>query len=293
MRPTLTPGLRRTLRRGRQPDLHQLLPRQRRHRSRGQSLVELALILPVFLVLFATVLDLGRIAAARVAVTNAAREGAFQAAVTPTSFQAGAPCNQATNLVMCRTLLESTGSVVTISPTDVSLSCNPTCASGLGNAVTVTVTGHFQLLTPVMATFFGGNQSITFTTSSTTQIETLPDPPSTPTPTATPTPTPTATPTPTPTPTPACLPPSAGFTYTTSPASGHAPVTLTVTDTSTPSGTGCITSWAWDWGDGTFSSGQNPGPHVYVAPKKYYAVYLTVNGPAGTNTSGATLIWVK
>ena len=44
-----------------------LLDRTRRHlaeRSRGQSLVEFALLLPVFMLFFATTLDLGRLAAA-------------------------------------------------------------------------------------------------------------------------------------------------------------------------------------------------------------------------------------
>ena len=52
----------------------------RRDRRRGQSVVEFALILPVFLLLFGSALDLGRLYAAQVTVTNAAREGAFQAA---------------------------------------------------------------------------------------------------------------------------------------------------------------------------------------------------------------------
>jgi hypothetical protein len=60
----------------------------RTRKSRGQSIVEFANVLPVFLLLFATILDLGRIRA-RISVTNAAR-GTFQAA-NPTSFKAGAP----------------------------------------------------------------------------------------------------------------------------------------------------------------------------------------------------------
>src|SRR5436853_4838952 len=92
----------------------------RRHikaRTRGQSLVELALILPVFLLFFAAVLDLGRIAAAQVSVENAAREGAFQAAKTPSDFtsSAGCPAGGQTNVVYCRIKLESSGGV-SISP---------------------------------------------------------------------------------------------------------------------------------------------------------------------------------
>src|SRR3954463_3094 len=100
----------------------------RRHlktRTRGQSLVELALILPVFMLFFATILDLGRIAAAQVAVENAAREGAFQAAKTPTDFDSSTGCPSgtapATNKIYCRVKLESSGGV-TINPSDVAVS---------------------------------------------------------------------------------------------------------------------------------------------------------------------------
>src|SRR6187455_1267661 len=58
----------------------------------GQSLVEFALVLPLLLLLFAAILDLGRMASAQIAITNAAREGAFQASVTPTDYSTGQPC---------------------------------------------------------------------------------------------------------------------------------------------------------------------------------------------------------
>jgi hypothetical protein len=63
--------------------------RRRGPRSRGQSLVEFALILPVFLMFFGAVLDLGRVAAAQITVTNVAREAAFQAAETPDDDEQG------------------------------------------------------------------------------------------------------------------------------------------------------------------------------------------------------------
>src|SRR3954454_10756566 len=86
----------------------------RRHldtRSRGQSLVELALILPVFMLFFAAVLDLGRIAAAEIPSTTAAGEGAFQAGKTPADFDSSQPCpaDGATNVIYCRIKLESGG----------------------------------------------------------------------------------------------------------------------------------------------------------------------------------------
>jgi Flp pilus assembly protein TadG len=285
-----------------------LTRRDARGRTRGQSLVEFALVLPIFLLLFAAILDLGRLAVAQISVTNAAREGAFQAAQTPTSYDPGQPCDTTTNLVICRVQLEARGSGVTIAPDDVTLTCSPDCTPAIGSTVTVSVNGRFQLLTTILSSFFGGSQTLTFSATSTHQLEKLPTPsvapapgspsPSptpTPTPTpsvgASPTPTPSPSPSPTPTPTPDCIPPSAGFTYDTTPPSLKAPVTITVLDTSVPVGS-CIGSWKWEWGDGYVSFGKDPGDHTYLVPGTY-VVYLTVSGPAGTNTSGGATIKVK
>ena len=147
---------------------------RRRSRSRGQSIVELALILPVLMLLVASALDLGRMFYSQVTITNAAREGAYEAAYQPTSFQANAPCNSTTNRVMCRVLSEAKGSFVTVAKADVGLACSPSCAKAIGNTVTVTVTGNFTLLTPIMAPFMGGN-NVTLTSTATSQIIT--DPP--------------------------------------------------------------------------------------------------------------------
>src|SRR5215210_3177464 len=223
------------------------LRRQIKTRSRGQSLVELALILPVFMLFFAAVLDLGRIAAAQIAITNAAREAAFQAARTPSDFNASSSCpaDGKTNRIYCRARLES-GGAVTISPADLAVTCSPaSCNSGIGNSVTVRVTGHFTLLTPLMSAFFSGRQNITFNGSSTANIATVPTSGGIiPTPTSSPTPSVTASPSPSPTT--GCIDkPSAGFTYTQLPSNKKAPQTVTFTDTSS-SVTGCaIDSWYW------------------------------------------------
>ncbi len=282
-------------------DRHRHLPRLLRRpspRSRGQALVEFALLLPVFLLVFAGVLDAGRLYMAQISVTNAAREGAMQASRTPTSFIPGQPCptdpTDTTDLVMCRTLLEAKGSAVDVQPADVQLSCNPsTCAPGLGDTATVTVTGHLQLLTPLMSAFFGGTQNVTFSSSATTQIETLPAPTATASPTPTPSPSPTPTPTPTPTPAPTCMLPSAGFTVTgsqlNSQLKGQAPLTVTFTDTSTSPSACPIQSWTWTFGDGYSTGGQGPVNHTYQV-KGTYQAYLTVTNAAGSSTSAAQTI---
>lgn len=61
----------------------------RRRRTRGQSLVEFALVLPVFLVILCGLMDMGFLLYSRMTVINAAREGA-RVATTMTEESTGA-----------------------------------------------------------------------------------------------------------------------------------------------------------------------------------------------------------
>ena len=61
----------------------------RRKRSRGQSLVELALVLPILLLLVAGALDLGRLYYSQITITKAAKEGALEASTNPTWSRPG------------------------------------------------------------------------------------------------------------------------------------------------------------------------------------------------------------
>ncbi len=288
--------------------------RLRRHlatRSRGQAIVELALVLPVFLVLLAAGADLARLFHSQVAIESAARAGALEAAIHPTSFVSGQACNTLTNRVTCAVLTESSGSFLTVSASDVSLACTPDpCAEALGNQVTVTVVGHFSLLTPILSAFFGGTD-VTFAQSASAQIAVrpsvgaptptptatpLPTPTPTPTPTPVPTPTPTGTvaptptptPAPTPTPTPFCIPPTADFSF--SPSSGIKKKTnfqFTDLSTTTPS---CPLTWSWNFGDGAGDSAstlQNP-VHQYQI-KGTFTVTLVVSNFGGPATRTRTV----
>ncbi|MHB8891143.1 MAG: TadE/TadG family type IV pilus assembly protein [Candidatus Limnocylindrales bacterium] len=269
----------------------------RHHRSRGQALVELALVTPILLLLLLGAVDLGRLFYARITVTNAAREGAMMAADSPTSWSAGGVCSSS-NKVMCAALRESNGSWVTVAAADVSLTCSPSCAKSYGTTVNVTVTGHFSLLTPLLWVFTGG-QNVTFQESAVADVVILPEAAGVPTPTPSPTPSPTAEPTPspdpsasvepsaaptaepTPSPTPACPAPLVGFS--TSQPADKAPVSFTSTSGPT-TGTCAISYWRWEFGDLTTSAGNLPSTsHDYGSPKgRTFNVTLTVTTPGGT-----------
>ena len=285
---------------------------RRRPRSRGQSIVELALILPVLMLLVGSALDLGRMFYSQITITNAAREGAYEAAYSPTSFTPNASCNAADNRIMCRVLNEAKGSFVSVNKADVSVACSNTCAKGIGSTVTVTVLGRFSLLTPLMAPFFGGN-NVTLTSTASAQIITdppiavaaptatptptptptpAPTPTPTPVPTGVPTPTPTAAPTPTPTPVP-CFAPTANFTV--SPTGGFkTSTTFRFTDQSLNMPVGsCGTVWSWNFGDGNgqgngagTSTSRNP---TYIYSKSNtnpgFTVTLAVSNSVGSSTA--------
>jgi Flp pilus assembly protein TadG len=281
----------------------------RKHRSRGQALVEVALLVPLLLLILVAASDLARVFGTTVSLSSAARAGALEAAQHPTSYQAGQPCDTTANRVVCAVLTESSGSGLSIGASNIALTCNPSpCTEGLGNEVTVAVTTQMVLLTPILAPLMGG-QTFPMTSSATAQIAVRPNivtstptpnplptptptPAPTPTPTPTPdplaTPTPTPAPTPTPTPTPFCIPPTADFSL--SPTSGKKKkTTFDFTDLSTTTVL-CPLTWSWNFGDGagdSTSTLQNPS-HVYEA-QGVYTVTLVASNFGGSSTRTRTV----
>jgi Flp pilus assembly protein TadG len=278
---------------------------RRRPRSRGQSIVELALILPVLMLLVASTLDLGRMFYSQITIANAAREGAYEAAYNPTSFIANAPCEANDNRIMCRVLSEAKGSFVEVQKADVDVDCSPSCSTGIGNTVTVTVLGHFTLLTPLMAPFFGGSDVTLYSTATSQIITPPPDPAAIPTatptpspspspdPTPDPTPDPSASPTPSPSPTPTpvpCFLPQARFNV--NPTGGFKNTTVfQFTDTSLDVVPGtCGAIWSWNFGDGNgngngagTSSDRNPS-YTYTKSNTNpgFTVTLQVSNSVGS-----------
>ena len=231
-------------------------PSRRASRSQGQAIVELALILPIFLILLASALDLGRLFYAQISINDAAREATLEASRNPTSFISNTACtsaNKDSNRVMCRATNEARGSFVTVAPADVAMACSTTPCPAipvLGQTVSVTVTGHFRLITPLLSFMFGG-QDTSFASTASAQLLATP---------------------------PAVVVPGPVAAFTLSPATGLTPLVVSFTDAST--GTGL--SWGWAFGDGTTFAGQNPPPKTYAA-SGIFTVTLTVSNAGGTS----------
>jgi hypothetical protein len=266
--------------------------------------VEFALLLPVMLLLFAAALDLGRLFYSQITIANAAREGALEASKHPDSFLAGQACNASSNRIMCRVVNESKGAFITIAPADVSLACSPSpCPAkpDLGDTVSVTALGHFNLATPLLSVFFGSG-GLTLSSTAIAQLEVAPtalaaasaSASAAPSATASASASESATAT-----TPASCPtPTASFTY--APSSNlHAPVTVTFTSTSKSNSVdpACDLTYSWNFGDGSgtsTSTAQNPShPYGTKSPKSGYTVTLSVSNASGLNDSAQAVLDVK
>jgi len=131
--------------------------------QRGQSLVEMALLLPVFVLIMMALFDFGRAIYAYNTVSNAARDGARLAIVDqrtsgPTYLAAIEAANQATGLGLDP---NDTNEVLVQFP-DPLLNCSD---PGIGCPVSVTVRYSFAPITPIVGSILGP-----FEVSSTTEL---------------------------------------------------------------------------------------------------------------------------
>jgi len=118
----------------------------------GQSLAELALMLPMLMLVLLGTLDLGRLLDAYVVMTNAAREGARYGSSNPT----------ATSEIRNRAVAEANGSGYNDLTTGM-ISVSMPDGAGAGNRIVVSISYPFTMFT----TYIFGIQTITVQTSAT------------------------------------------------------------------------------------------------------------------------------
>jgi Flp pilus assembly protein TadG len=133
--------------------------RQRNRRAAGQGLVEFALVIPVFLLVFMGLVDGGRLIYVYNTVSNAARSGARVAVVNQST--SGTQTCDTTSTAYPAGCAASAAIGVGVSPSDVivtyrswndSGACSP---MAMGCLAVVTVTGRFQPLTPIIGQLIG------------------------------------------------------------------------------------------------------------------------------------------
>lgn len=252
--------------------------RDRRHRRRGQSLVEFAIVLPILLFLTLVALDFGRVYLGWINLQSMSRIGANLAANNPTAWQAGGDAsvqaqyqNQIRNdAAATNCQLPTVGGVATAPDPTFSDSDGNGAADDIGDAAKVQLSCNFVLITPGIKDVLGG--SIAVSASSVFPINTGMSatggggPPGS--------------------------PPNAAFTGNGSLApsslSGVAPFTVVFRDTSG----GNPTSWLWDFADGSpISTLQDPLDHVFANPGTYIVTMTATNAwGSSTETMGVTVV---
>lgn len=120
--------------------------------NRGQTLVELALLLPILVLLVFGILEFGRVFNETLVVTAAAREGARVAAVNSDNDAAAVDAVKQVAAAIDRGQL-----TIDISPAGV---------RAIGSEVTVQVTNQVPIVTPLIGAFFEGNSATVSGTTS-------------------------------------------------------------------------------------------------------------------------------
>jgi len=136
----------------------------------GQSLVEFAFVLPIFLLVLFAIIDFGMAFHAWIVVTNSAREGGRLGSVHPSLESVGSPCFGEGSLDQCieDRVRDTAGDLGD------DLSVTVTNANGLpGESVVVDVSYAYVLITPlsdIMGMISGGSIGDSLTLSSTADM---------------------------------------------------------------------------------------------------------------------------
>jgi PKD repeat protein len=247
----------------------------RRHvetRSRGQSLVEFALILPIILLLTAIALDFGRVYLGYVNLQNMARIGANFAANNPTAWSETGAAAQAAQLKYQKQILADANANnchlplvagVETAPPPTFTDSDGDGKPGFGDTVKVSLSCNFGVITPFIATVVGGNVQVSASSVFPVKSGMLATSPGAVT----------------------GPPPVAAFTgngtATPNSISGTKPFTVVFKDSSG----GSPTSWTWTFpDDGTTSTLQDPPVHQFLTAGTFL-ITLEVKNLWGTSTA--------
>ena len=136
-------------------------PMRRLRGGRGQTLVEFALMMPLFALLLFGLLDFGRVVWAQNTVSEAAREASRVGIVSPSASSSKYDSIRSAAIQRGPGIGLTAGDVTGQSCAD----CFYPDGAASGGRVVVTVTKQIQLLTPIVAQVVGGS----FTVSSTSR----------------------------------------------------------------------------------------------------------------------------
>ena len=238
--------------------------RRVRRKSRGQAMVEFALVLPIFALFLVIAVDFGRVFFTYIQINNAAREAAAFGASAPTNnagMQATAAQEKNAQAQGGETTMQ-VGIPVCKNPAAVVIPCSTAAAgAGPGNTLTVEITERFTFITPLVNDFFNNNLIMRTSATATVLGYVASSGGSTPG---------------------SCSPPIPLFTLV---VKAGLVVHADPTGSTPNSGVCNISGYNWDWGDGTSDVGAATGlDHTYLAAGTYLVTLQA------TNQGGATSI---
>jgi PKD repeat protein len=230
----------------------------RRRRSRGQSIVEFALILPVMLLLVMFAIDFGRVYLGWVNLQNMTRVAANFAANNADAWVA--PVDAATQARYRELVANDAQAINCTLPDPIP---DPVFASGvdLGDLAEVHLDCRFGIITPLIGVVLGDEVLVSAQSSFPIKggiVGSVPGGGGGP----------------------IVVTPDADFVG--SPTSGYAPLAVVFTDLST----NAPTSWVWSLGDGSLSFEESP-VHTYTTAG-VYDVTLTVSNTGGADSQTRT-----
>jgi hypothetical protein len=132
--------------------------------SRGQSLVEFALVLPVLLLLLVITVDFGRAYLGWVTLNNVVREAANFAAENPTAWSSANSTNPGPLRAYTDLITNDAAGIDCALPTPLPAPVFPKGADGvnaIGTPATVTITCRFSPITPIISSVLGNSVPIT------------------------------------------------------------------------------------------------------------------------------------
>lgn len=229
-----------------------------RNGSRGQSIVESALIVPVFLLLVMGGIDFGRVFLGWVNLNNTARIAANYAASNAVLLSAG----DSAAVARYNKLVADDASATNCAPQTPLPPPVYTPDTSLGSNAAVQLSCSFQIITPIISAVLGNTLTVSSAAVFPIRTGVIAN-------------------------VPAGGPGPVVAQFNISPTGGVAPTSITFTDTST----GNPISYAWDFdGDSVINStSQNPGAFNYTVPNTYQAS-LTVSNGVSPSTSVRTII---
>lgn len=243
----------------------------------GQSMVEFALILPVFLLLLLIAVDFGRLFFTYIQLNNIAREGAAYAAANPTVDNA-----TLTTVAVRESNVQSQRGegAITATATCAPVACSSALGgTGAGNRITVDASETFSFFTPLIGAFWPGGLKIGSSATATVAVFAAGGG----------------------TPPASCstLPPTPTFTWQ-SPDKVHQPLLISVDASGAPNLAFPCQNVTYEWDFGSVSNASPPDPNdpyregitqdYTYAMSGAFSVTLTVTNAYGSTTSAPQTI---